>query len=545
MSILPLLLVTLLMTFASMAQDLRWTNKGQARVKRQSEPEPETEPEPDPDPDMGRMALTLEGLVYEGEIKLEKQEGEWLPTTQGRMQQYATPSRSTEKTLKEAVTICQALGGRLWDKDPQHALGFDEIEFGESYWILSEDGSMAEYTTTDTPESIYDTYCTTVSIVESNKKIEVETVDPIDMSKKGCIDDNLKGLTLCLRPVKNYTYANDPNYRKDQRETKTLIPKQKGRATEQLQNIKEELTENDFQSTTARTKIIEKLQTIETNIGNIKMEDLKSFPNFRKIKTDWKDIMTQLQDLEGISTRLHHEKQIKQLKDELVIDRGQQATKGRKWDTKWATMIRKVEDNKNNIQLSIRRGRDHTTREPPSEETNAEDQTANTVIDYFKNIMEGIKTKKRSYDEFCNEWQLDCSAIAVTSLIMIVIGIATTITAISLAVKTYDLTKRVHRIYKYMDLKATKKEQEKDDEDWRTRITNPNNTHNKFTPNPTRNNVKITENYDKLNKKINQTLNALISQGIRITVQTNQPRVQRDPNLLYQEQGATSPLLGQ
>ena len=114
MSILPLLLVTL-MTFASMAQDLRWTNKGQARVKRQSvpEPEPETEPEPDPDPDMGRMALTLEGLVYEGEIKLEKQEGEWLPTTQGMMQQYATPNKYTEKTLKEAVTICQALGGRL------------------------------------------------------------------------------------------------------------------------------------------------------------------------------------------------------------------------------------------------------------------------------------------------------------------------------------------------------------------------------------------------------------------------------------------------
>ena len=185
MSILPLLLVTL-MTFASMAQDLRWTNKGQARVKRQSvpEPEPETEPEPDPDPDMGRMALTLEGLVYEGEIKPEKQEGEWLPTTQGKMMQYATPSRFTEITLKQAVTTCQTLGGRLWDQDPQQALGFDGIEFGKPYWILSEDGSMAEYTITDTPESIYDIYCTTVSIEESNKKIEVETVIPIDMSKK-------------------------------------------------------------------------------------------------------------------------------------------------------------------------------------------------------------------------------------------------------------------------------------------------------------------------------------------------------------------------
>ena len=86
---------------------------------------------------------------------------------------------------------------------------------------------MAEYTTTDTPESIYDTYCTTVSIEESNKKIEVETVDPIDMSKKGCRDDDLKGLTLCLRPVKTYTHANDPNYRKDQRETKHSYPYKK------------------------------------------------------------------------------------------------------------------------------------------------------------------------------------------------------------------------------------------------------------------------------------------------------------------------------
>ena len=133
MSIMPLLLVALLMTFASMAQDFSWTNKGQVRLRRQSETDT------DPDPDMGDMALTLEDLTYEGEIKLEKQEGEWLPTTQGRMQQYATPSRFTKKTLKEAVTLCQTLGGRLWDKDPQHALGFDGIEFGKSYWILSED----------------------------------------------------------------------------------------------------------------------------------------------------------------------------------------------------------------------------------------------------------------------------------------------------------------------------------------------------------------------------------------------------------------------
>ena len=89
---MPLLLVALLMTFASKAQDLRWTNKGQVRLRRQSEPDT------DPDPDMADMALTLGNLTYKGEIKmLEKQDGEWLPTSEGKMQQYATPSRSTEK----------------------------------------------------------------------------------------------------------------------------------------------------------------------------------------------------------------------------------------------------------------------------------------------------------------------------------------------------------------------------------------------------------------------------------------------------------------
>ena len=137
---MSLLLVALLMTFASMAQDLRWTSKGQVRVRRQSETEA--------DPNMAEIALTLGDLVYEGEIKPVKQEGEWLPTTQGLMQQYATPSRSTPVTLKEAMTSCRNLGGRLWDKDPQHALGFNDIEFNQPYWILSEDGSMAEYTKT-------------------------------------------------------------------------------------------------------------------------------------------------------------------------------------------------------------------------------------------------------------------------------------------------------------------------------------------------------------------------------------------------------------
>ena len=312
-------------------------------------------------------------------------------------------------------------------------------------------------------------------------------------------NNSFKGLTLCLRPVKTYTYANDPNYRKDQQETKTLISTQKERATEQLQNIKEELTKNNFQSTTARTKIKETIKTIKTNIDNIQVEDIKPFPNFRKIKTDWKEIMTQLQDLEGISTRLHHEQQIKQIRDEIAITKGIQATERQKWDTNWINIMKKVEDNKKSIQLPTRTEREHTTREPTSEteeeEDPEEDQTRTTLIDYIRLIKEEFKLMARNYDEFCSEWQLNCGAIAWISLTMIITSLATMIITIILAVKTYDLTKKVNRLYEYMDAKATKKEQEEDDNQWKKRITNPNKTHNDYTPNPTRNKAKFDGNY--------------------------------------------------
>ena len=551
MSILPLLLVTL-MTFASMAQDLRWTNKGKVRVKRQINGS-------DPDPDMADVATTLENLEYKGDIRmLEKQDGEWLPTSEGPMQQYAIPSKDTEQTLEEAVTTCRTLGGRLWDKDPQDASGFDEIELEKNYWILSEDGSMAQYTTTKTPESIFDETCTYAK-VKADRRIEVATLNPIDDETPGCIDNNIKGLTLCLRPVKTYTYANDPNYRKDQQETKIIIGTQKERATEQLQNIKEELTMNNFQSTSARTKSIETIKTIRTNINNIKEEDAKPFPNFRKIKTDWKDIMTQLQDLEGISTKLHHEKQIKQIKDELAIDRGHQATERQSWDTNWTNMMKKVEDNRKNIQLATRTEsepepeREPTTSEPG--EDPEEDQMSTTSKNYFRWLKENFTLMTTNYDKFCNEWQLNCKAIAVTSVIMMGVGLATMITAIILAVKAYNLTKevsglteRVNRIYEYMDLKTTKEEQEEDDGKWTLTITqNQNNTHNNYTANPTRNKAQIKENYTKLTKRLNTAEEVLLNRGINIKENPydNPYERQRDPNMLYREQGATSPLLGQ
>ena len=551
MSILPLMLVLMTLAIMTLAQDLRWTHKGQVRVKVKRQIDGS-----DPDPDMEDVATTLINLEYTGDIRLqEKQDGEWLPTSEGPMQQYAIPSKDTEQTLEEAVTTCRELGGRLWDKDPQDASGFDEIELEKNYWILSEDGSMAQYTTAEAPESIFDGTCTYAK-VKTDRRIEVATSPQIDDTTPGCIDNNIKGFTLCLRPVGTYTYANDPNYRKDQQETKLLIGTQKERAIEQLLNIKEELTMNNFQLTSARTKSIEVIKTIRTNINNIQEEDNKPFPNFRKIKTDWKDIMTQLQDLEGISTKLHHEKQINQIKTELEIDRGHQASTRQSWDTNWTNMMKKVEDNRKNIHLSTRtESEPEPEREPTTTESgeDPEEEMSTTSKNYFRWLKENFTLMTTNYDKFCTEWQLNCKAIAVTSVVMMGVGLATMITAIILAVKVYNLTKkvsgltkRVTRIYEYMDLKATKEQQEEEDGKWTSTITqNQNNTHISCTANPTRNKAQIKKCYDELTKRLNIAEVVLLARGINIKENPYPYERQRDPNLLYGEQGATSPLLGQ
>ena len=168
---MSLLLVALVTLSASVAQDLRWTNKVKVKVRRQTET----------DLDMAEVARTLSEMTYAGEIQTSAQDGIWLPTTQGVMQQYTTPSKSTSVKLEEAVKLCRERGGRLWDRDPQQATGFSNIEFGQPYWILSDDGSMAEYTTNpEIPEIVYDNICTQIYIAEpeegTDQKIEVRTV---------------------------------------------------------------------------------------------------------------------------------------------------------------------------------------------------------------------------------------------------------------------------------------------------------------------------------------------------------------------------------
>ena len=130
-----LLLVALVTLSASAAQDLRWTDTGQGKVRVRKQAESESES----DPEMAEIALNLSGMTYRGEIQTLKLDEIWLPTAQGAMQQYATPRKSVPVTLQEAVKLCKNKGGRVWDRDPQQAKGFSEIEFGHPYWILSDD----------------------------------------------------------------------------------------------------------------------------------------------------------------------------------------------------------------------------------------------------------------------------------------------------------------------------------------------------------------------------------------------------------------------
>ena len=265
-----------------------------------------------------------------------------------------------------------------------------------------------------------------------------------------------------------------------------------------------------------------------------------TFPNFRKIKTDWKELLTQIQDLEGISTRIKHEEQIKQVNNHIAINKGLQAQDIQDWNIKWTEIRKQMEDNKRRITPTT-----PTTRAPDTGRIEEEEEEDSKVVGYLKKFLHDLKTKKQNYDEFCDQWHLDCRIIAWTSMIMIAIGIITMIVAIKLAFTTYDLNKRVHRLYEYMDLQATRKEQEEDDSSWKTRISNPNDTFNDFTPNPTRNKFQMKKNYTNLNNKINQTQQVLLTNGFNITdIKINQPGGQREPGR-DQDQGATSPLLGQ
>ena len=270
------------------------------------------------------------------------------------------------------------------------------------------------------------------------------------------------------------------------------------------------MAETSFLTNKAKPKIIAKLKIIRTNINNIKEEDGKPFPNFKKVLHSWKELITQIQDIEGVTTRIIQEEQIKKVNNQITINNGQRVQGEQQWESKWRDMTRQINDNKNNILRSTRTTIGPSRQEEQTEEGEEEEegQMDETVTGYFQTILEKLKTKKQQYSEFCSQWRLDCRAIAVTSLVMIAIGSITMIATITLTATTYDLNRRVNRnsfrldrLYEYMDLRSTRREQEEDNSDWKERITIPNKTFDDFAPNPTRNRAQMIQNYDNLNKK--------------------------------------------
>ena len=137
---------------------------------------------------------------------------------------------------------------------------------------------MAKYTVASTiPEVVYDDICTQVQVrtpatADEKPKIEVKTVFETEAGAgQGCRSETFKGLTSCLRPVKEFDYANSREYRDYQQETKTII--KQADAAGRLQEIKTELTANNYRTSTEKTKIPAKLETITDNIEAIKRED--------------------------------------------------------------------------------------------------------------------------------------------------------------------------------------------------------------------------------------------------------------------------------
>ena len=537
----PLFTITI-MTCASVAQDFRWTDK--VRVKR--------EIDPDPDPVMGVIASELKELIYAGVVKPA---APWQLTDKGTIQQYTTPNKTIRVTLETALNSCRDLGGRVWDQDPQEASSFSGIEYGHDYWILSNDGSMAEYTLDDPPEVLGDSICTQVNVKAPAEGIKQEIkVKTVFEGDDGC-EHNL-GRTLCLSPVKPYAYANYPDYRQDQEDAKTIIqPEEIGT---RLQEIERDLAETSFLTNKAKPKIIAKLKIIRTNINNIKEEDGKPFPNFKKALHSWKELITQIQDIEGEATKIIQGEQIREVKDQIEINNGIRLQAEQRWNRKWSEVTRRITDNENSMNNIVHPTRTTTrdtsvTEEQTKEEEEDEEgeETEETVTGYLKTIIEKLKTKQQQYSVFCSTWKLDCRAIAVASLIMTAATGLVIIAIITLIATMYDLKKQVNansrrldRVYDYMDLRPTKKEQEEDDNDWKHKIIIPNKTFELFTPNPTRNRAQMIQNYEKLNKKMNETTNALEEQGIRTAdIKISHPDKERGLGR-DQDAGVTSPFLG-
>ena len=94
-------------------------------------------------------------------------------------------------------------------------------------------------------------------------------------------------------------------------------------------------------------------------------------------------------------------------------------------------------------------------------------------------------------------------------MFMTMIGAGCTVLVIYITIQTCNTAKKVKRIWEYLDIKDTRREQEEDDQLWRENIEQEIKV---LRPNPTRNQAQM--DYDK--KKMNQRLNRT-AQGVDMT----------------------------
>ena len=458
---------------------------------------------------------TFNNWDYGGEINTEAQEGKWFPTNKGDMMQYSMPKKDKPVALKEAVKLCASDNSKLWGEKPQIASGFSNIKQNENYWISDTNGAMAQYTVTDhIPEMVYDDICTQVKVTSTQgyeqPKIEVVTVfDSAANSSKGCNTAEFKGLTLCLRPVKTYEYANKENYRRKQTETKAMVKKEV--AARRLQEIKTELTANNYKASPEERKIPAKLQTIATNIHSIKKEDQKPFPDFTNIKHNWIEIIEQMQDLERIATKIASENKLKELEirldRKLEVNRGQRAETDLNWAEKWNTVTNNVENNRNkisNLDADVDNEQIREAGATEHEEEEQQDGLVNETVDgYFKRFFQKLETQKQSLQNFCKNWKLDCRVIVMSAMLMIMIGAGFTALVIYITIKTCRTEQRVNRIREYLDIKETQEDQEEDDRMWQENIEKGREVKR---PNPTRNHAQMQHDKRELNETINRVM---------------------------------------
>ena len=243
-------------------------------------------------PRLQEVIYALENLNYKGNISSVAQQNIWHATTKGEMLEYATPSADTPVTLAEAITKCRELDARIWDRIPEQGLGFEKIKLGQEYWISSMNSELARFNPRKS-ELQYDPVCTAVKIEQASepgeeKKITIKNVVAMEAGKTGCRDPQFKYLTLCVRAIPDLPYANNRDYRENQKESKDLISE--GYPLHKLKEVKNEWASTTWTDNPREDKMEEIMVTIEEDIKAIKDEDNKHFPDFANIKTKYNAI---------------------------------------------------------------------------------------------------------------------------------------------------------------------------------------------------------------------------------------------------------------